>query len=143
MVIKIPITQIPQLWELIKFVGVKTDNINEAEMQGYCNKLLLKLLTNQLHVIVRLDENKLINAMMIIEFTVSELNKKKTVHLRNFYSWKSASVEEWQSAYPILDVFAKEEKCDFIEALSYNPRVWELAEAVGFKEVGRQYILTL
>jgi len=141
--IKVPITQVPLLWEHIKFVAVTTDNVSVDYVQEYCNNLLIKLLTDQIYVIVRLNKERQIDAMMIVDYTFSEVTGKKNMNFRNFYSWKSNTVEEWTEALSTVSAFAVEAGCAFIHATSYNQHVWKLAESVGFKEDSRGYILDL
>jgi len=141
--IRIPCTQVPLLWEQIKFVATTTDNVSCKDMETYCNNLLIKLLTNETQVLIRLDKDKNITAMMIIEFSCSSLTGAKIMHFKNFYSWEANDTEDWRNAFGTVLKFAKEEGCSFIDALTYNDRVGQLALAMGFQETARQYTLAI
>ena len=140
-IIRVPVTQVPQFWEVIKFASVHSDNINEDVLQGYCNTLLVKLLTGKLQAVIKIDDARNVEAIIIMGFEVSNLSGAKSLVFYNFYSWKSNSLAEWKNAFMSLLVFAKAENCKKIIAHTYNPRLWQMAESAGFKETSRQYVL--
>jgi len=143
MIIKILSTQIPQLWEQIKFACVQADEVNKEDMPSYLNELLHALLSDKAQCWLRLGDDRTLLLLMITRILVDKITGRKSLFIQTLYSWKSVGDNEWQDDYNFVKEFAKHEQCKRISFESRNPRIWELAEVLGFKENLRSFKLSL
>jgi len=143
MVIKILPTQIPQLWEIIKFAVTRADEVESKDLQPYFNELLHALLSDKAQCFVRLDDNRILLLLMITRISVDKITGRKSLFIQALYSWKNVEDKEWQDDYNFVKEFAKHEQCKLISFESRNLRIWQLGETLGFKESLRTFRLSL
>jgi hypothetical protein len=143
MVIKLLPSQIPMFWEAIKRAAISADEVNKENWGVYLNELLHSLLNDRSQCFVRLNEEKRLLALMITRLSVDKITNEKGLSLQVLYSWKHVEDKEWQDDYNFIKEFTKHEKCKYIFFESRNPRLWKLAESVGFRENLRKFVLSL
>lgn len=138
MLIQIHSIQIPAYWEIIKYGAVKTDNIQPEDIEDYSLNLLHDLLSNKKSCFVhQVDDNVML--MTIITFMVSDLTKKKSLHMLNLYAFSHQNDEVWINALVDLVAIAKKEGCYKLIAESDNDRIQELAKVIQAKHVRNVY----
>lgn len=140
--IKLPITQIPTYWELIKTGILRAANIFDSEAPAYCKDLLLRLLSEELQCIL-MHKNNQIHAVFIIEFRMSNATSKKFMYIHNLYGIKKTSDSMWKDAIQQLIDYAKNEDCYQVCAESKNKRIWEIALNSNFSEGHRKFFYML
>ena len=139
MIIQIPVTQIPQLWETIKYASIKADEIKKDDIQDYLMTLLQDLLSDRSQCFIRLNEARKITLLAITHIEVEKLYKKRRLFFQCVYSFELSSIETWQEDINILRRFALDNSCEDIYYQSHNSKIWEITEEVGFKEDFRTY----
>ncbi len=143
MIVKILSAQVPMFWETIKYVAVKVDEIEESEMPDYLIDLLYALLNDKAQCWVSMDETRQLNALAITRIQEDKISKKRHLVIQLLYSWKMVDIDTWiKDSTPLVD-FAKKEKCICVLASSRNSRIWEIVNAIGFREITRSFRLNL
>lgn len=140
MVIKLLSAQIPAFWENIKFACKQADEVEEKDYQAYFNELLQMLLNEKAQCWVRLNEKRELQAMLITRVLLDKITDKKCLFLQCLYSFNVVDKEVWHREFLLIKAFADTEKCTRITFDSKNPKIWELAQSVGFKEHHRNFI---
>ena len=143
MIIRILPTQIPQLWEQIKFACVQADEVNKEDMPSYFNELLHALLSDKAQCFIRLNDDRTLLGLIITRILVDKITGRKSLFIQALYSWKNVEDKEWQDDFSFIREFAKHEQCERISFESRNNRVWKIAEFLGFKENLRKFTLNM
>ena len=140
MLIKLLSTQIPQYWEIIKFVATKAEEVDNEDLPAYLNWLLHLLLSDKAQCWVRLDEDRKIIALLITQIIIDKITTKKSLHLRCIFSFKHVPFDLWQKDFDLLIQFRKQEKCDNITCASKHKKIWEIMSYLGCKETYRLFV---
>lgn len=143
MIIRVLPIQVPQLWEVIKFAVTRADEVESKDLQPYFNELLHALLSDKAQCFVRLDDDRKIILLVITRILVDKITGKRSLFIQGLYSWKSVEDKEWQNDYSFIKEFGKHEQCKRISFESRNPRIWQLAEILGFRENLRKFTLNM
>lgn len=143
MLIKLPITQIPSYWNLIKIGTVKSDNVKDEDVSTYCKNLLLRLYKKDIQCILKCDEDKQIQAVILISFKMNKLNSEKFMQIDNLFAVSKVKMEDWQVALEQLVKFARNEDCGYVTAESGNKRIWEILDKYSFIASSKKYTLRL
>lgn len=139
MIVKILPVQIPVFWDSIKFCAVTADEVDEKYRQKYLNKLLHSLLSDKSQCFVRLDDERILIALMITKIDVHKMTDKKSLHIQVLYSLKRVNGLEWQEDYIFLTDFARKQECKSITFDTRHEQVMDLGRSVGFREVQRAF----
>ena len=142
MLIKLPITQIPHYWELIKTAILNIDAVPSTDAAAYSRGVLIKLLSAEYICIIMHKEN-IIQAISIIEFKLHMNTKKKILQIHGVYGLQKVSDEEWADAFEQIRQFAIKESCDKLYGFTNNKRVEEILEAAGYYGDARYFIRQL
>lgn len=143
MIVKILPVQIPVFWESVKFCAVTADEIDKEFRQVYLNKLLHALLSDKAQCFVRLDDKRILVALMVTRIDTNRITGKKSLQIQLLYSLKKVEGEEWDSDYIFLKNFALKQQCEFITFDTRHARIMELGRRVGFAETQRSFELDL
>lgn len=140
MIHKIVASQIPQFWDTIKFAALNADNVAEKDRQLYLNQLLAHLLCDKAQCFVR-SLNRELQALTITRIIKDEITGENSLIISSLFSFKVVPDSEWISDIASISKFAKANKCKKIVAISNNPRVFEIANSIGFVERYRSFAL--
>ena len=143
MILKLLSTQIPQYWEIIKFIATTVEKVEEEDLPAYMNWLLHLLLSDKAQCWVRLDEDRTIIALSITQLLIDKITAKKSLHLRCVFSYRHVPSDAWQEDFDLLIRFAKQEQCSKITAVSQHSRIWEILTAFGCKPTHRFFVYNL
>lgn len=138
MLVQIHSIQIPAYWEIIKYGAVKTDEIQEADIEEYSLNLLHDLLSNKKSCFVHQVDDKVM-LMTIITFMVEDLTKKKNLHMLNLYAFSHQENDVWINALVDIVAIAKKEGCHKLVAQSNNTRIKELVRVIQANHVRNVY----
>lgn len=141
--IKLLASQIVQYWELIKYVCVKVDEVDEKDLQSYLNELLHTLLNDKAQCFISLDDKRAVVTVFITRLMIDKITGKKYLFIQNMYSFRAADNETREAESEFLKEFAREEQCAYISLKSRNKRIWDLAEGNGYKELFRVFSFRL
>ena len=140
-VIRLMPSQVPMFWDAIKFATGQTDRLNKDYYEEYYTELLCSLLSGKAQCFVRLNEERVLTALLITRIVVNKISGSKQLVLQNVYAWEPLTEDIWNQAYELYTELARQEGCTLIAYSSYNPKVWENMERYGFREMERVYIL--
>lgn len=138
----IPTVKVHHAWEQIKFVALQTERI-DSEVQVYLNALLADMLCGKKHVLVSIDEQKQLQALLILELKMHRVTGNKLLEISHMYAWEKQTDVEWSEIFKQIKLFAEKNECAQIHAGSANPAAWKIAEGLGFDTVERHYIMRL
>jgi hypothetical protein len=139
--IKLLPSQVGQYWEVIKYITVTVDEVDEKNLQPYLNELLHALLNEKAQCFIELSESRNIVGVCITRFMMNKITGEKYLYVQNAYSFRAADNESRKESVEFLKKFAQKEHCAYIEFRSRNKRIWEIGEMSGFKEKARIYEL--
>ena len=143
MIIKMPIIQIENYWEVIKFAATQADAVEEKNISNYCINLLYEILNETALVLLSFDKDKKIHRLLIINFIINKESNKKGMFFKCLYGFESGTDESWlEDSQKIYD-FAKKENCEFITMTTVNPQIEKLALTYGFQLVSKNYQIQL
>lgn len=137
--IKLLPAQVPVYWELLKFVVVTVDEVNEKDLQPYLNELLHALLNNKAQCFLELNEGRNVVSACITRLMANKVTGEKYLFLQSAYAFEAADNETRKQSFDFFKEFAKKEQCKYISFQSRNKRLWELGLANGFKEKVRVF----
>jgi hypothetical protein len=141
MFIKLLASQIPTVWEQIKFAATKVDNVSERDAPLYLNRLLTMLLCDKAQCFVRLDEERQLIALGITLITKDEITGRKALLIKCLYSFQGVQIDEWNKSIDLVKTFARSNGCDKIITFSNSQRVFEIATEIGFIERYRSFAM--
>jgi hypothetical protein len=139
MFIKLLPSQVPQLWNQIKFAALKTDRLDDKDKEPYLNKLLAALLSDKAQCFIRLSEDRTLLAIVITRITADEISGAKALLINCLYSFQGVQDQEWIDDLEIIKGFARKVDCKKIITFSNNQRVFDLASTLGFNERYRSF----
>lgn len=139
MLIKVPITQIPKYWELIKTAVLNTSNISSINAAAYSKELIIDLLCKKQFCIL-MHKDKQIQAVCTCAFKEINNTKEKILQMHALYAIQKVSTEDWHEAMNQIKRFAKSEDCNKIYGFTQNPRLTALFDSMDFQR-GSQYFV--
>ena len=139
MIIKLLSSQIPAFWESIKFTVKEADEVDEKDLQPYLNELLHALLNDTAQCFVRLDDNRVLTAMLISRILGDKVTGEKYLFLQCLYSWQRQPDEVWQQDTDFVRQFAINSGCKYLSFTSRNEAMFKLGEKLGFTEKYRTF----
>jgi len=132
--IKLLPTQIPQFWELIKFVIVNLAEISNLELPIYINKVLFLLLNGKGQCWIKYDDNHIVTNLHLTKLVIDTFTGEKRLELCGTYAFKFTENVIWNEMINVINDFAKKENCSIICGESKNKRVLDMVYNYGFKE---------
>jgi len=138
--VKLLPSQVPSMWDAIKFASRKAHVTVEEELPKYLNKLLHDLLSGKAQCFVRLSDERRLMAMSVTRIILDEYTGDKLLHVDSLYAFESGDKEQWISDVKYGAKFAKAVGCNRIATCSTNDQASRLAELVGFKERYRYFV---
>ncbi len=143
MIIKILPAQIPVFWETIKFCETQVNEVSSDIRQLYLNNLLHSLLSDKAQCFVRLDEKRVLIALMITKIEKNKITLDNYLHIQTLYSFRKVPDRDWEVEYEFIRQFAEKAKCKSITFDTCTEKIMQLGQLVGFKEVHRSFELNL
>lgn len=140
MFVKLLPNQIPSLWEQIKFAIVSADRIEEGARESYLINTLHALLSDQAQCYVRVDEQRLLQAVVITRFIKDEMTGDRTLLIQSLYSFQTVPEDIWITDMNTVEALAINSGCKKIMAYSNNERVFALAGRLNFNERFRCFV---
>ena len=131
--IKLLPAQVAQQWELIKYITVKVDEVDEKNLQPYLNELLHALLNNKAQCFVELNQSRSVVGVCITRFMVSRITGEKYLLVQNAYAFEAANDETRKQSFDFLKDFARKEQCSYMLFKSGNRRMWQIGESAVVK----------
>ncbi len=143
MFIRLPPNQVPMLWAQIKFAASKADGVGSEHLQDYLNRLLASLLDGKTQCLVRLSDDRQLQAIILTKFAVNTVTGDKELVVDCLYSFESVPQEQLRAELDSLKKFAIRGGCSRIVTYSNHPGIFKLVESLGFVERCRYFELGL
>jgi len=140
MLVRLLPEQVPKLWDAIKYASSRANSFGKDELSYYFNNLLLALLNGKAQCFVRVDDDRVLNALMVTRIIADIITGRKALFIESLYSFKRAPDEEWESDAEIVRRFAKDQGCLSVTTYTSNRRVWEILEVIGLEERFRCFV---
>lgn len=137
MVVKLLPSQVPNLWNEIKFAYSAVNKVIDARV---FNKLLLNLLNEKAQCFVRVDDNKQLMAILTTELKQDEVGDKVFL-ITCLYSFQGVDINKWAEDMMFVRTFVKNIGCKKIVFQSSNNKIMEIGQSLGFREDYRNYSL--
>ena len=133
MLIKLLPSQVPMLWDAIKYAAAKSHNIPEDSRSTYLTQLLHDLLSSKAVCFIRLNQNRellMIHTARIMSDTVTG---RRSLNLGIVYSFQRVSMDQWKDDLEVMKEFARKNNCSrLVGSFIYNKRLMEIASELGF-----------
>lgn len=133
MTIRLLPSDIPRVWEVIKFATARADGLKEG-VEIYYNKLLQDLLNDNAQCFVRIGDDRNIETIAVTRVMVDMNTGDKFLHVQSLYSWNIRAIEEWKKDFSIIKDYAKQAGCRYIDASVPNKRMREILPILGMNE---------
>jgi hypothetical protein len=143
MIIKLIPKQIPAFWEAIKFTVKNANEVEDRHFQQYCNELLQALLNEKAQCFARLSDERVLEALLITRIQENKQTGERFLYAQSLYSWQVKPLNQWEGDFKFVIDFAKASGCQYISCQSINPRMWEIYERIGLRELQRTFILNI
>ena len=143
MFIRLLSRDIPRYWELIKQAMKQVDEVDAKQFPAYARELLVALMSDRAQAWLRVDENRQITLVCLTRILHNTQFDEKYLYVQAVYSWKREPDSIWQRDLDILKDFARREGCAYAGHVSRNPRIWEVVQNIGFREVTRTFAIRL
>lgn len=134
MLIKLLPSQVPMLWDAIKYATVKANAIADSDRQTYLTKLLHDLLSSKTVCFVRLNERRELILIQLASLLVDEVTTRRTLMLTGTYSFVSAPFDEWLTDFEVMRKFAIKNGCSKLVGAVTNDRLLSYAYKLGFRK---------
>lgn len=132
---------IPYFWEVIKKATKEANEVDEKNYATYFTELLHALLSSTAQCFVRLDENRVLEAIAITRVLADKDKQEKYLYVETLFSYQLRQADIWQQSFELMKRFAKNEGCSYIGCQSRNPGAWKIFNYLGLTEVNRTFAL--
>jgi hypothetical protein len=138
MLIQIPITQIHQYWQHIRYaaLAVNPQWTRDAEIGGYYRNLLINLLSGNYQAFVELNGNEI--ASMIITRILEDAGKRAHLIMEVIYGF--SPVEDRKGDLNDMEKFAKNIGCKSVVCYPGNPMAQNAAKHAGFHKIAEIFV---
>lgn len=143
MFIRLLPSQVPRLWNQIKYAASNADRVNERDLPKYLTRLLHALMSEKAQCFIRLNEDRTLMAVVITRILIDDMTGDKSLLIQCLYSFQGVPDQEWKEDMDIVELFAQKTKCKKILSYSNNPRVYELTGQLNFEERYRCFVKNL
>jgi len=141
--IKVMPSQIPQVWEAVKFAIVQLDEIPNEQMPDYCVWLLHQLLAEKAQCWVTMNEDRILLNVSITCIVPNAFTKEPELHLQCLYAFQGLTEQTVREAIVLYQQFAKKAGCVRITGASKHPRACVIMEQHGFQPSYKTYTLAV
>jgi hypothetical protein len=132
--IKLLPSQIPQLWDAIKYAAVHVNAIPEKDIPLYLNRLLASLLNDKAQCFVRMSNERELQAIAVTRFIKDEVTGDKSLFWECIYSFQLVQNGQWQTDWELISKFAKDNGCKKVIIYTNNHRIIDIVSAQGLSE---------
>jgi len=136
-------SQIPMVWEPVKYAVYQLNEIPNEQMSDYCVWLLHQLLSEKAQCWVTLNEDRVLLNVSITRITANPFTKQKELHLQCLYAFQGLTDTTVQEALSLYRAFAGQNGCVVVTGASRHPRARALMEKHGFQPQYHTYTLDI
>ena len=135
-------TQIPMLWEAIKYAVANADELGTDAIGPYCQWLLQALLSERAQCWVSLNEERLLLSLMVTMIFRNQFTGEKELTAHGLYAFQGFTENTMDQGFALLRDFASASGCAVITCVSRHARMWEIFQTHGWTEQHRTFQLT-
>lgn len=143
MLIKILPTQIPLVWEHVKYAVAQINEIPPTHLSEALTRILYDLLSGKAQCWVTLNEDRVILNVSVTRIGVNTVTGERELHWLFFYAYQGTTEHIRKELVRVFRECAREEGCVRVTGASRNPRACELLEQGGFTPEYRTFALTV
>lgn len=141
--IKVMPSQIPQVWEHIKFGIAQIGEIPQEYLSAYCLKLLCDLLSEKAQCWVSLNEDRVLLNISVTKLSQNTTTDEKELYIEGFYAFQGTTPTTMEKLFALYQGFAKQAGCVRVVSNTKVPRACEILERHGFQPGRRTYTRTV
>ena len=135
--------QIPQYWEYIKYAAVlASGHKDEAKIKQYCLGLLVNLMTDKYQCFFGLGEDRRL-MFLVIGSLLQDAGNVKRYFLEVIFGFEPTSKEWKREHLEPIRAFAQNIGCDELVSIASNPKVWAVADQMGFEFYAKIHTLKM
>ncbi len=139
LIIRLRPEQVPQLWEAIKLMIHRSQEVTEKAFTAVCIHVLHSLLCETLQCVVVLDDTRTVIQMFLTCVREDKFSGKRQFVIRGIYSWRLMEGDNLARVMELFRTMAKNQQCSEIFTSSSHPRIQAFCQQLGFKEFSRNY----
>jgi hypothetical protein len=136
MITRVISLQVPQYWDIIKYVLKEVENLGTGAEKGVYNHVFAKLMCDKMQCYM-ITEKGNVDGVIITEMLENEVTHKSTLTVRAIYAFKMQDDRTWKQAFGLIKRAARNDGCDRVLMSFSNPRILELAQNNGYEEISR------
>lgn len=141
--IKVLPSQIPQVWEAVKYAIVQLNEVPQEHMKAYLLWMLHQLLSEKAQCWVTLNEQRILLNVSITRIATNPFTKEPELHLQCLYAFQGLTDHIVTEALALYRQFAKSVGCARITGASRHPRACAIMEQYGFQPNYRTYTFSV
>ena len=141
--IKLLPSQIPMVWEHIKFGIAQIGEVPNEYMNTYCVHLLHRLLSGSYQCWVLLNADRVLLNISVTKITEDPFQGARELWIEGFYAFQGTTVTSMTELFSLYRAFAKKMGCARVAASSRVPRAKEILEQHGFVAQRQVYTLSV
>jgi hypothetical protein len=134
-------SQIPKVWEAVKYAVHQLDEIPAEQMPAYRVWLLHQLLSEKAQCWVTLNEDRVLLNVSLTRISTNTSTGRRELHLQCLYAFQGLTDQTVTEALALYRAFAKQSGCAIITGASRHSRACALMEQHGFQPQYRTYTL--
>jgi hypothetical protein len=134
-------SEIPKFWEAIKYAVANSDMISGEDVGSMSNHILYLLLSGKASCMVRISDDRMLQAVFILQILEDLISGKRTLFIRNLYSFSKVDDQIWAKDLDEVVRYAKSVGCKTITCMSNNEKVFRICEALNFNERFRSFVM--
>lgn len=136
-------SQIPQVWEAVKYAVVQLNEVPPEELDEYLVWMLQQLLSEKAQCWVTLNDDRILLNVSITRIVTNTFTKEPALHLQCLYAFQGLTDSTVEEALMLYRQFAKKTGCTQVTGASRHPRACALMEQHGFKPEYKTYTLAV
>jgi len=133
-------TQVPVVWEAVKYAVVQLHEIPNEQLNSYCIWLLHELLTEKAQCWITLNDERMLLNISVTRIVDQEWTKERELHVHCMYAFQGLTDTTMAALIQRYMDFAKVEGCKRVISATRHPRVMALMEAQGLSPYYRTYV---
>ena len=138
--IKVPPSQIPLVWETVKYAIAQLGEVPDAQLPAYYVWLLQELLSEHAQCWVTLNEDRVLLNVSITRIVEQTWTKERELHIHCMYAFQGITDTTATALLALYVDCARSMGCTRVVAASRHPRAFAVMEQQGLTPYYRTYV---
>jgi hypothetical protein len=133
-------SQIPQVWEAVKYAVVQLDEVPQEQHNAYFVWLLQDLLSEKAQCWVTLNEDRVLLNVSLTRLVEHAWTQERELHVSCMYAFQGLTDETVTALLQMYMDCAKTMGCVRVVGTSRHPRAYAVMERQGLVPYARTYV---